>query len=153
MAAHVTLHETIGLAKTEVDAHTLGLAAIDEILQECGFNTIIAEDVISKAFSEPRKADNSSLIEKWIRQNNVSVLGFSYRLNVDDAVLLFQMLMYQLDDRKLLEDAGGPVKKVCFAGLPAGDIDRLNFRPSGKNLGLIMTVEPLAKIGVKCLYM
>ena len=119
MAAQITLHDTIGLAKTEVDAHTLGLAAIDEILQECGFNTIIAEDVISKAFSEPRKAGNSSLIEKWIRQNKIGILGFSYRLNVDDAVLLFQMLMYQLDDRKLLEDAGGPVKKVCFAGLPA----------------------------------
>ena len=119
MAVQITLHDTIGLAKTEVDAHTLGLAAIDEILQECGFNTIIAEDVISKAFSEPRKAGNSSLIEKWIRQNKIGVLGFSYRLNVDDAVLLFQMLMYQLDDRKLLEDAGGPVKKVCFAGLPA----------------------------------
>ena len=33
--------------------------------------------------------------------------------------------------------------------LPAGDIDHLSPAPSGKNLGLIMTVKPLAKIGVQ----
>ena len=116
MATQVTLHDTIGLVKTELDAHTLGLAAIDEILQECGFKTIIAKSVVSKAFSNPGKDDNSSLIQRWIQKNNIRVLGFSYRLNVDDAVLLFQKLMYQLNDRKLLGD--NQLKKVCFAGLP-----------------------------------
>ena len=118
LANQITVHDIIGLAKTEVDAHTLGISTIDEILQEYGFKTVVTDSVISKAFSDPSKFNNSLLIQKWIGENKITVLGFSYRLNVDDAVLLFQKIMHQLDNRKLLKAHGGPLKKVCFAGLP-----------------------------------
>jgi len=118
LADQITLNDIIGLAKTELDAHTLGISTIDEILQECGFKTVVTDSVISKAFSDPSKFNNSSLIQKWISENRITVLGFSYRLNVNDAVTLFQKVMHQLEDRKLLIASGGPLKKVFFAGLP-----------------------------------
>jgi hypothetical protein len=110
--------DIIGLAKTELDAHTLGISAIEDILHECGFTTVVSDSPVAKAFSDPRELGNSSLIREWIRKNSITVLGFSYRLNCDDAVLIFQKLMYQLDVNKLLAESGGPLKKVCFAGLP-----------------------------------
>ena len=118
LANQITVHDIIGLAKTEVDAHTLGISTIDEILQEYGFKTVVTDSVISEAFSDPSKFNNSLLIQKWINENKITILGFSYRLNVNDAVTLFQKIMHQLDNRKLLKASGGQIKKVCFAGLP-----------------------------------
>ncbi|MCK5527572.1 MAG: cobalamin-binding protein, partial [Candidatus Latescibacteria bacterium] len=123
----ITPHDVIGLAKTEVDAHTLGIATMAEILRECGFNPIVSESLISRAFSDPQKANHSSLIQKWIREQRISVLGFSYRLNTEDAVLLFRKLMVQLEQKGLLKAAGGPLKRICFAGLPAA-CDRIRHR-------------------------
>ena len=118
MVKKTPLNDTVGLVKTVLDVHTLGIATIDELLQQCGFNTVISDTTISKAFSNSRKADNASLIKRWIIDNNISLLGFSYRLNPEDAVLLFRQLMYQLENKGLLKKDGGPLKRVCFAGLP-----------------------------------
>ena len=92
----ITLADTIGLAKTDFDAHTLGVATINEFLTEFGFKVVVANSEVSKAITNPGNIYNSSLIEKWIINNNIKALGFSYRLNVNDAVLIFQKLMYQL---------------------------------------------------------
>ncbi|MCD6336073.1 MAG: cobalamin-binding protein [Candidatus Latescibacteria bacterium] len=119
MTTQITRSDVIGLAKTEVDAHNLGISTIDEILRECGFTTIVSGSLISKAFSDPQKANHASLIQKWIREHRISVLGFSYRLNTEDAVLLFRKLMVQFEQKGLLKAAGGPLKRICFAGLPA----------------------------------
>ncbi|MCK4638077.1 MAG: hypothetical protein KAT33_01525, partial [Bacteroidales bacterium] len=110
--------DTIGLTKTDFDAHTLGIATINEFLTECGFKVIVANSEVSKAVSNPRNIHNSIIIEKWIKDNNITALGFSYRLNVDDAVLIFQKLMYQLESKKMLEKDGGKLKSIWFAGLP-----------------------------------
>ncbi|MCK4943474.1 MAG: cobalamin-binding protein, partial [Candidatus Aminicenantes bacterium] len=118
MTNQITFSDTIGLAKTELDVHTLGLSSINEILRECGFKTIVTDSIISKAFSEPRELNNFMLIEKWICENKITVLGFSYRLDIDDGVLLFKRLMNQLEKKKLLKVTGGHIKKIYFAGLP-----------------------------------
>jgi len=114
----ITLANTIGLAKTDFDAHTLGVSAIMELLTECGFKVVVASSEVSKAITNPQNIYNSSLIEKWIIKNNITALGFSYRLNVDDAVLIFQKLMYQLESKKMLVKDGGKLKSIWFAGLP-----------------------------------
>ena len=114
----ITLDDTIGLAKTAFDAHTLGMSAIKELLKECGFKVVVANSEVSKAITNPRNIYNSSLIEKWIIKYNIKALGFSYRLNVDDAVLIFQKLMYQLESKKMLVKDGGKLKNIWFAGLP-----------------------------------
>jgi len=114
----ITLADTIGLAKTDFDAHTLGVATINEFLTECGFKVVVANSEVSKAITNPGNIYNSSLIEKWIIKNNIKALGFSYRLNVNDAVLIFQKLMYQLESKKMLVKDGGKLKSIWFAGLP-----------------------------------
>jgi len=114
----ITLADTIGLAKTYFDAHTLGVSAIKELLTECGFKVIVANKEVSKAVSNPRNIHNSIIIEKWIKDNNITALGFSYRLNVDDAVLIFQKLTNQLESKKMLVKDGGKLKSIWFAGLP-----------------------------------
>ncbi len=118
MCSNITSGDTIGLVKTYFDAHTLGVSAIKELLDECGFTVIVADDDVSKAITDPQNIDNSSLIESWIHENNIHALGFSYRLNVDDAVLIFQKLMYQLESKKTLVKNGGQLKSIWFAGLP-----------------------------------
>ena len=114
----ITLADTIGLVKTYFDAHTLGVSTIKELLTECGFTVIVANNEVSKAITNPQKLNNSSLIKKWVTKNNIQALGFSYRLNVDDAVLIFRKLMYQLESKKMLEKDGGKLKSIWFAGLP-----------------------------------
>ncbi len=114
----ITLNDTIGLAKTHFDAHTLGLATINEFLTECGFKVVVADLKVANALTNPQNIYNSSLIGKWIKDNNITVLGFSYRLDIDDAVLIFQKLMYQLELKRMLVKDGGKLKSICFAGLP-----------------------------------
>jgi hypothetical protein len=118
MHEKITMQDTIGLAKTGLDVHTLGIASISDFLQECGLKTVVTNSIVAKAFSDPGNINNSSIIHQWIIENNITVLSFSYRLNTDDAVLIFQKLMYQLENKKLLKETGGLIKKIFFAGLP-----------------------------------
>ena len=118
MAERVTRSDIIGLAKTQVDAHVLGLFRADELLRESGFRTVVAEAKLCQAFSDPAQAASSSLIREWLAENQVSVLCFSYRLDPDDGVSVFRKLMYQLDSHGLLKKHGGRIKAVYFAGLP-----------------------------------
>jgi len=119
MPKPVTLDDTIGLVNTELDAHMLGISMIEEVLKESGFKTVVAEKTVCAAMNNPQDYNNSNLITKWIVENNISILGFSYRLDPYDGVEIFQKLMYQLKDKKLFEKHGGCVKSVYFAGLPA----------------------------------
>ena len=119
MPEAVTLGDVIGLAKTRMDAHVLGVSRADELLRESGFKTVVAGERVCGAFSDPAKADSSSLIHRWLSENRVTVLCFSYRLNADDAVLIFRKLMYQLESKGLLDKCGGRIRAVYFAGLPS----------------------------------
>ena len=119
MPEAVTLSDVIGLAKTRIDAHVLGVSRADELLRESGFTTVVAGEQVCGAFSNPAKADSSSLIQRWLSENRVTVLCFSYRLNADDAVLIFRKLMYQLGSKGLLEKCGGRIRALYFAGLPS----------------------------------
>jgi hypothetical protein len=128
MSTLINYSDVIGLAKTDVDVHTLGITCIDDLLRNCGFATAIVDDKLSKAFLDPRKINNASLIEKWIYQERISVLGFSYRLDPSDSINIFRELIGLLKDRNLLVSGGGPIKSVYFAGLPdACDFVRKNF--------------------------
>ncbi len=118
MNNNITLDDTIGLIKTYFDAHTLGVSAIKELLTECGFKVVVANDEVSKAITDPQILNNSSIIIEWLKKNKITALGFSYRLDVDDAVLIFRKLMNQLESKKMLVKDGGKLKRIWFAGLP-----------------------------------
>ena len=119
--------DVIGLAKPLVDAHTLGVSRVDELLRACGFKTLVADDVVSEAFCTPAQADKSSLIRRWLSANQISILCFSYRLAAVDAVGIFRKLMYQLEFHQMLAKHGGRIKAVYFAALPGAcdDIERI----------------------------
>lgn len=150
MVTPLNRSDKIGIAKTQVDVHTLGVSTIDELLTESGYSTVIADSDMTRAFSDPKSLTNASLIERWIRENDISVIAFSYRLQPDDAVTVFQNLMYQLHDRNLLEGQGGPIKAIKFAGLPPAcdQIYRLNEARVDVFYGDESAQESLEKFGI-----
>jgi hypothetical protein len=107
-----------GFIKTELDAHTLGINSISELLKECGYQVVISGSVVNKSI-EKLKDSNFKFLRDWIISNSVTNLGFSYRLDPLDAVNIFGKLFYLLKKNKMMEYQGGIIKKVYFAGLPS----------------------------------
>jgi len=135
--------DVIGLAKSRVDAHTLGVSRADELLRACGFKTVVTDDAVSEAFCAPAQADNSSLIRRWLSANRISILCFSYRLAATDAVGIFRQLIYQLEIHGMLLRHGGRIKAVYLAALPGAcdDIKRIY----GDAVGVFRGDETLAQ--------
>lgn len=107
-----------GFIKPEVDVHILGMSTMSNILRECGFKVIFAPSEVMKAAEDISKLNNSSLIGRWIKDNRINVLSYSYRLDPEEGRNYFCSLYFQLKDHNLLDSEGGPVKIVSFAGLP-----------------------------------
>jgi len=110
--------DCLGIVKPGVDAHLLGVTSVAELLRECGCAVAVAPDEVCRAANRPEGDSESEAIERWIRDNRFTRLGFSYRLNPDDGVALFDRLVRQLERRGLFSDQGGPVASLYFAGLP-----------------------------------
>lgn len=114
----ITRRDRIGLARPGIDAHTLGLMSVGQLLRDCGVECILADAGICGAFDAPEDPIRMERISLWLKQNRISVLGFSYRLDPGDGADRFGRLVYELEKRCLLQSAGGPLKAVYFAGLP-----------------------------------
>lgn len=110
--------EVIGLCRPYVDAHTLGVSAIEQLLIECGYETVIADADLCEAVGAPNEPINEVKIENWVKTNGISRLGFSYRLDPVDGARAFGRLKAALERRNLFEENGGPIKGLYFAGLP-----------------------------------
>lgn len=139
-----------GLLKTSVDVHTMGISAISNILNECGFKVCLAPFDVMEAMNDPQKVNNRSLITKWIVNNNISSLGFSYRLDPNDAYNYFSYLYNILEDEHLLENEGGKIKQISFSGLPDScDLVKRKFNDSVILFsGGETPIESLEKYGV-----
>jgi len=118
MVTKVAENEVFGFIRPDVDAHTLGVATIGNLLQECGYKVCIGNVNIAKALNSVSKLDNISLLSNWIIKNKINRLGFSYRLDPKDAQLIFGKVFHLLKENRLFYDLGGPLKAVYFAGLP-----------------------------------
>jgi hypothetical protein len=118
MSVNLTKADCFGLARPAVDAHTLGISFVEQVLRECGFQTVTADAAVCEAFGCFDDVDSLSRIEKWVRENRITVLGFSYRLGPEQGAAAFASLVHRLKARRLLREQGGPIKAVCFAGLP-----------------------------------
>lgn len=110
--------EVFGLTKTIIDVHTLGMSMISNLLKGCGYQVRIAPQEVMEAITYIRKVNNFSLLKKWIIENHISRLGFSYRLDPNDAKNYFCELYYQLKSNLLFVEEGGPLRRLFFAGLP-----------------------------------
>lgn len=104
--------------KPSLDAHTMGINTITELLKECGYEVLIADDVIEDIMNNIRYEINQQMLVEWILENKINNLGISYRLDQDTAVTLIGYLANVLKNNDLLFDQGGPIKLVLFAGLP-----------------------------------
>jgi hypothetical protein len=58
------------------------------------------------------------VFESWVRENGLTVLGFSYRLDTADGLRVFSRWHNYLSEKKILASDGGPIRAVYFAGLP-----------------------------------
>lgn len=110
-------NEIFGFIKPPIDAHTLGITTISYLLEKCGYKTLLAKKDISEAAIEVKKINNISKVKKWIIDNGITQLGFSYRLDPVDAKELFCNLFFALKGSNLFVENGGPIKRVFYAGL------------------------------------
>lgn len=107
-----------GFLKPEVDVHILGMSTMANVLRECGFTVRIAPIDVMKASEDIQKVNNVSLVAKWIKDNKISVLAYSYRLDPVDGFNFFSAFINQLKEYKLLSKDGGTIELISFAGLP-----------------------------------
>lgn len=110
-------NETFGLIKTLVDAHTMGIHAAAALLRDCGYHVLISPPSIEKAMERIMAESSRKMILSWIKENNISRIGFSYRLDPDDAVEWMGRLVYLLKSNGYFESTNSQIKSIFFAGL------------------------------------
>ncbi len=145
-----TKADRFGLVRPAVEAHTLGISSVEQILQDCGYDVIVGDAAACEAFGRPEDARSLAAIEQWIRRNRVTVLGFSYRLDPAQGAALFERLVHRLKTRRLFCEQGGPLRAIYFAGLPAA-CDRVRTRVpevAGVFRGDETPAETLEKLGI-----
>ncbi|UCE39785.1 MAG: cobalamin-binding protein [Candidatus Aminicenantes bacterium] len=108
-----------GLVKSGLDAHTLGINHIAQLIEECGFEVHVAKSEIAQAVDKISAKTNFSVFKNWILGHNITHIGFSYRLDPQQALEAFVRLVHQIeDDVQISPKKGGLIKKMYFAGLP-----------------------------------
>ena len=140
----------IGLLRPDVDAHSLGVSAVQELLEDCGICVVVADRVSSRAAEQSSGASDGALLTSWIVREQLTHVGFSYRLDPADAADLFGRLVHQIKEHRLFAAQGGRIQHLYFAGLPAA-CERVKAQH-----GELVTVfygdesptETLAKLGV-----
>jgi hypothetical protein len=142
--------DVIGLVKTSLDAHTLGLNALREMLVSCGYKVIIANNAIAAALENIDRSIHFDIFEGWVQDNHITRLGFSYRLDPADAHRHFFALYRQLYNRQMLAFVGGPIRTVYFAGLPGAcmRVERDFGRDVPTFRGDESPLETLERVGV-----
>jgi hypothetical protein len=107
-----------GLVRPYNDIHSLGVATVGKLLEDCGLRVVYGDQNVAKALVQITNSDNMSFLLNWIKQNKINNVGFSYRLDPNDAVLAFGKLYDLLKDNKQFKEDGGTIDNIYFAGLP-----------------------------------
>lgn len=110
--------DVFGFIKPLVDVHTMGIFTMANLLRDCGYKVHIANDDVAEAVENIYKLNNYSLVKKWILDNNINRLGFSYRLDPKEGCDYFMALYEHLKEDRMLRKDGGPLAGISFAGLP-----------------------------------
>jgi hypothetical protein len=143
-------NEVFGFVKPSIDVHTLGITTISNLLKDCGYKSCIAPIEVSEAVTNIQKINNFGILQKWIVENNISSIGFSYRLDPQEARDYFCKLYYQLQDHRMFTGNGGIVRNIFFSGLP--DACLLVQKEFGNDFlvfpGDESPIESLKKLGV-----
>lgn len=124
-------YETFGLIKTLVDAHTMGVYAAAALLQDCGYHVVVAPPEINEAMDKIASESGRQKILSWIKDNKITRLSFSYRLDPERAIELLGQLIYVLKKEGYYESSDAQIKSISFAGLKAA-CDKIDQEYSGR---------------------
>ena len=113
-----SLTDVFGFIKPLVDVHTMGVYTMANLLRDCGYKVYVSKDDINEAVEQIRKINNYSLVKRWIVENGINRLGFSYRLDPMEGCDYFMGLYTHLKGDNMFVEDGGVLKQVFFAGLP-----------------------------------
>jgi hypothetical protein len=115
---NVTDTDVFAFLKPALDAHTLGINSIAELLRDCGYKVIFGDENIEKVLNDYRNEKSRKILIDWIVKNRISRIGFSYRLDQDEAINMVGFFIKELKDNNMLYYQGGPIKYISFGGLP-----------------------------------
>ena len=114
----LNLKDVFGFIKPLVDVHTMGVYTMANLLRDCGYRVYVSKDDINEAVEQIHKINNYSLVKKWIADNKITRLGFSYRLDPKEGSDYFMSLYMHLKSDNMFEEQGGQLTQIFFAGLP-----------------------------------
>jgi len=108
-----------GFIKSGLDAHTLGISLLTQLLEGCGFKVYQSDIAISEAIDNIENIHSFEMFKRWIIQNKITHLGFSYRLDPKQGLETFGNLVYKIKNDSLLSRKNNEyIQKIYFAGLP-----------------------------------
>lgn len=110
--------EIFGLIKPKLDAHTMGIHSAAQLLQECGYGVVLADERIEELLGNIRHEPERRNLLNWIGENRITRLGISYRLDPLDGETIMGYLIEGLKQNRLFHFQGGDIRGVFFAGLP-----------------------------------
>jgi hypothetical protein len=118
MSKHLGIDDRLGLVHPSIDAHTLGISSVEQILSDCGIVTVEADAAVNNAVGRTDDSGCARIIRDWIKGNHITAIGFSYRLDPDEALRFFSNFMETLDLVRARVADGGSLRSIFFAGLP-----------------------------------
>ncbi|SCZ80203.1 cobalamin-binding protein [Acidaminobacter hydrogenoformans] len=107
-----------GFIKPAIDAHTMGINAAAELLRDCGYEVVMADDLIAAAMNDYKHESRRKVVVDWLRSNKIERLGISYRLDQEDAVNMMGYLIEEIKQAQLMKFQGGQIEALFFGGLP-----------------------------------
>lgn len=142
--------DVVGLLRPAIDAHTLGIASLANLLEDCGYRVLIADRSIADAVNTLQRPGRCSRLLDWVSSSDITRIGLSYRLDPRDAGLFMGRLRSCLISGSLYGERRSQVRGLYFAGLPdacsrvrmLGDASIVVFSGSESDR------ETLARLGV-----
>lgn len=109
--------EVYALLKTAFDAHTMGIYSAASLLSDCGYTVLIASEQLQEALEKISEDSSQDLLISWLKENYVTKVGISYRLDPDDGVNIFGRFITMLKKKRMFESDDAQIRFVFFAGL------------------------------------
>lgn len=110
--------ERYAFIKPFSDVHTLGVNSIAELLKDCGYEVVVADEEIENVVNDIRYETNQERLIAWLTEHKITNIGISYRLDEEVAVSIVGYLIKTLRDNNMLEYQGGPIDIIMYGGLP-----------------------------------